>query len=192
MQLQFAEGEVNTEPGFFATVRERCGQPIELCFQCQKCTAGCPVVEYADITPHQVIRLVYLDVADTTLASSMIWLCSACETCGARCPNGIRISEVNDTLRQMSAAARREKEKRTATFHRMFLADVQNRGRVHESMLMARFKLKTGDLFSDLDLGLQLFRKGKLPLLASGVKDKKGVREIFKRVDETRRKKGDA
>lgn len=190
MRLQTAAGEISTRPGFFQTVRDKCAQPIELCYQCQKCTAGCPVGEFADYTPHQVIRMVYLGLADTVLNSSMIWLCSACETCGARCPNGIRISEVNDALREMSAALGQEKEKKTATFHRMFLADVKSRGRVHESMLMARFKLKTGDLFSDLDLGLKLFQKGKLPLFAKGVKDKKGVRDIFRRVDETRRKGG--
>lgn len=190
MRVQTAAGDITTQPDFFTTIREKCGQPIELCYQCQKCTAGCPVGEFADYKPHQVIRMVYLGLADMVLQSSMIWLCSACETCGARCPNGIRISEVNDALREISASAGQEKEKKTATFHRMFLADVKNRGRVHESMLMAKYKLKTGDLFSDLDLGFKLFQKGKMPLLAKGVKDKKGVRDIFRRVDQTRQKGG--
>lgn len=190
MRVQMATGEITTQPGFFQAIRKRCGQPIELCYQCRKCTAGCPVGEFADYTPHQVVRMVYLGLADTVLSSSMIWLCSACETCGARCPNGIRISEVNDTLREISSSAGKEKEKKTATFHRMFLADVKNRGRVHESLLMARFKLKTTDLFSDLDLGLKLFTRGKLPLFARSIKDKKGVREIFRRVDEARQRGG--
>ncbi len=190
MRVKATAGEITTQQGFFNTVREKCGQPIELCYQCQKCTAGCPMGEYVDIAPHQVVRMVYLSLADPVLTNSMIWLCSACETCGARCPNGIRISEVNDVLRQLSASLGREKEKRTATFHRMFLADVKSRGRVHESMLIARFKLKTGDLFSDLDLGLRLFQKGKLTLFSSAVRDKKGVREIFRRVEQARQKGG--
>ncbi len=192
MRLQSATGEITSHPGLFAAVRNISGQPVELCFQCQKCTAGCPVAEDADILPHQLVRMVYLGLEDPVLHSSAIWICSSCETCGARCPNGIRIAEINDALRALSAATQREKEKKIATFHRMFLADIRNRGRVHESMLMARFKLKTKDLFSDLDLGLNLFRKGKMPLFAKAIRDKRSVREIFRRVEEARHKKGGA
>jgi len=170
---------LQTDPEFFAMVREKSGQPIELCYHCQKCATGCPMGDYTEYTPNQILRMVYFGLKDRVLKSSAIWLCSGCETCGVRCPNGIRISEVMDTLRAMSATENTAGEKQTEAFHRMFLKEIKARGRVHEAGLMAKYKLKTGQLFTDLDLGLQLFKKGKLPLMPHGIKDKKHVREIF-------------
>lgn len=177
-----AGGEtLNTDDDFLAQIRAKSGQPIELCYQCQKCASGCPMVNYFEYTPNQVIRMIYFGLKDKLLKSSAIWLCSGCETCGVRCPNGIRISEIMDALRAMSAEAGLTAEKQTETFHRLFLDDVKNRGRVHETMLMAKYKLKTGQLFTDLDLGLGLLKRGKLPLLPSSIKGKKHVRDIFDR-----------
>jgi heterodisulfide reductase subunit C len=172
---------LQTDPQFSAAVREKSGQPIELCYQCQKCATGCPVGDYTDYSPNQILRMVSFGIKDRVLTSSAIWLCSACETCGVRCPNGIRISEVMDTLRAMSAAAGLSREKQAETFHRMFLKGVQARGRVHEATLMAGYKLKTGQMFTDLDLGLQLFKKGKLPLFPHGIKNKNEIKKIFTR-----------
>jgi heterodisulfide reductase subunit C len=180
-----AGGEtLNADDGFLAQVRVKSGQPIELCYQCQKCASGCPMVNFFEYTPNQVIRMIYFGLKDKLLKSSAIWLCSGCETCGVRCPNGIRISEVMDALRVMSAQAGLTAEKQTETFHRLFLNDVKGRGRVHETMLMAKYKLKTGQLFSDMDLGLALFKRGKLPLLPHSIKGKNHVREIFDRAEK--------
>ena len=90
-----------------------------------------------------------------------------------------------DTLRAMSSALGVSGEKSPETFHRLFLKDVKARGRVHEGTLMAKYKLKSGQLFTDLDLGLQLFKKGKLPLIPRGIKGKKQIREIFSRAGES-------
>lgn len=170
---------LQTDPEFLAVVKEKSGQPIELCYQCQKCASGCPMGDYADYTPNQIVRMVYFGLKDRVLKSSMIWLCSGCETCSVRCPNGIRIAEIMDTLRAMSVAANVSGEKQTEVFHHMFLNEIKARGRVHEASLMVKYKLKTGQLFTDLDLGMQLFRKGKLPIMPRGIKDKKQVRGIF-------------
>ena len=42
------------------------------------------------------------------------------------------------------------------------------------------YKLAQTDLFSDMDLGLAMFLKGKLPLLPHGVKNKKAIKAAFK------------
>lgn len=185
MRIITGESTLSTDPGFLGQVREKSGQPIELCYQCQKCASGCPMVEHFEYAPNQIIRMVHFGLRDLVLKNPGIWLCSGCETCGARCPNGIRISEVMDVLRAMAAAAKVAGDKRTEVFHRMFLDDVKSHGRVHESMLMARYKLRTGQLFTDLDLGFKLFKKGKLPLLPGSIKGKKQVRDIFDRVQKS-------
>ncbi|MFZ5632416.1 MAG: 4Fe-4S dicluster domain-containing protein, partial [Bacillota bacterium] len=171
------------------------GQPIELCYHCQKCAAGClPMAGFQEITPNQLIRMINLGLKEKVLRSPAIWLCTGCETCGARCPNGISIAEVMDTVREMTRAENiMAPGDRTPTFHRMFLNDLKSRGRISESILMAKYKISTGQLFSDLDLGLKLFLKGKLPLVPKGIKGKNQVRKIFDRAEEgIRRRRGGA
>ena len=36
------------------------GQPVNLCFQCKKCSAGCPMIGEFDYPPNMVMRMVQL------------------------------------------------------------------------------------------------------------------------------------
>lgn len=183
------------DPCFAEKVRSASGQPIELCYHCQKCAAGClPMAGFQERTPNQLLRMINLGLKDQVLKSPAIWLCTGCETCGARCPNGISISEVMDAVREMTQAENIVAPgERTPIFHRMFLDDLKSRGRISETFLMAKYKIRTAQLFSDLDLGLKLFLKGKLPLAPKGIKGKKSVQKLFERAQEkTRRGRRDA
>lgn len=165
---------------FYRQIREKSGQPIELCYQCQKCASGCIANEHADFYPNEILRLVQLGQKQKALGCSSIWICSSCETCGARCPNGINTRAVIDALKEMAIAEGMVKEKKIQLFHDTFLGSVRANGRVHEPVMLGLFKLRSRDLFSDLDYGLNLFMKGKMPLLPSRVKDRKTLRNIFK------------
>ena len=105
------------------------GQPLGACFQCHKCTSGCPVAEIADFTPAQVVRLWQYGMEELLLQSQIIWLCAGCETCGARCPNGINVGRLIDGLREM-ALAKSSPGTPERLFHNQFLASVQI-GRAH-------------------------------------------------------------
>jgi heterodisulfide reductase subunit C len=48
------------EARFLNLVAERSGQPIASCYQCHKCTAGCPTAYAMDFGPAQVVRLIQL------------------------------------------------------------------------------------------------------------------------------------
>ena len=39
-------------------------QSTMLCYQCGKCSAGCPIRDYMDESPNQVVRLVQLGFDD--------------------------------------------------------------------------------------------------------------------------------
>ena len=41
---------------FIQHVGEESGQPVQKCYQCGKCTAGCPVAFAMDYTPHGPTR----------------------------------------------------------------------------------------------------------------------------------------
>ena len=39
-------------------VEDETGQKVRTCYQCKKCSAGCPVAFAMDLLPHEVMRLV--------------------------------------------------------------------------------------------------------------------------------------
>jgi heterodisulfide reductase subunit C len=80
-------------------VEEISGQNLMNCYQCGKCSAGCPVVEAMDILPNQIIRLVQLGLVQEALDSKTIWLCASCITCTSRCPKGVDVARVMEALR---------------------------------------------------------------------------------------------
>nr|MDO8098220.1 4Fe-4S dicluster domain-containing protein [Candidatus Njordarchaeota archaeon] len=79
------------------------GANIKRCFQCGTCTAGCPVREIdEEYNPRKIIRMVVLGMRERVLSSDFIWLCSQCYTCDERCPQGVRIKEVMEVLKNMA------------------------------------------------------------------------------------------
>jgi len=165
---------------FTKVVSDRSGQEIEACYQCQKCASGCPIAEYGEMDTNQVLRMIQFGLKDEILKSKAIWVCVGCETCGARCPNGIRIAAVMDALREMAieeGVAPGEKD--IYLFHQCFLDSVKSYGRVHEGTMLMKYKLKSGHLMDDVGVGLKMFLKGKLALFPHSVPSKTEVRRIF-------------
>ena len=75
------------------------GQNVLACYQCGKCSAGCPMVSLMDLLPNQIIRLVQLGQVSDVLNSKTIWLCASCFTCTSRCPKGVDLAKVIEALR---------------------------------------------------------------------------------------------
>jgi len=154
---------------------------VQDCYQCQKCSAGCPVAFAMDFKPNQIMQMVSLGMKDRLLSSKTIWVCASCYTCSTRCPNDIDIAKVMDWLRQTGM---REgvppAEKEVALFHSTFLEAIRSHGRVHELSLMARYKQKTGKWMEDFKLGWNMFAKGKLKLWPSGIRGKKELKGFFR------------
>ena len=155
-------------------------QAIELCYHCHKCTAGCPASGAMTYGPDRILRLVQLGERERLLASSDIWLCTACATCGTRCPNEIDSSRVMDALRQMAVSGDVAiGEPDALRFHRLFLALIRQLGRMHEATLLGLYKLWTRHILADLDSGSRMFFKGKIPLTPHAVKGRKELKRIF-------------
>ncbi len=165
-------------------VTEKSGEKIQNCFQCQKCSAGCPVNFAMDILPNQMFRHIQYGHREKVLSSKTIWICAYCHACSVRCPNSIDIARVMDTLRHMSNKSEEKSGERDVTiFHNLFLKLIRITGRMHELGLLAFLKLKTGNLFKDAALGYQLFRRGKIrliPRFGGG----KNFRAIFKTLEK--------
>jgi heterodisulfide reductase subunit C len=153
---------------------------VQDCYQCQKCSAGCPVAFAMDYRPNQIMQMVLLGMKERALRSKTIWVCASCYTCSTRCPNDIDIAGVMDWLRQSALEEGVAVEKEIPLFHEAFLRSIQSHGRVHELGMMARYKVKSGKFFDDLRLGWKMFAKGKLKLFPSRVKGRKELAELFR------------
>ena len=93
---------------FVRKVEELSGQKLLACYQCGKCSAGCPAVSEMDILPNQVIRYAQLGMKDELLSARSVWVCASCYTCNVRCPKGIKIAEVMEAVRQVLLRKRRD------------------------------------------------------------------------------------
>jgi len=82
-------------------VQEISGQNLLACYQCGRCSAGCPAAAVMDLLPNQVVRLVQLGLVRDAMASRTIWFCAACLACEARCPKGVDLPRVMEALREL-------------------------------------------------------------------------------------------
>ncbi len=159
---------------------ETMGIDVHACFQCGRCSAGCPVADYFDLQVMEVVRLASYGMEDVLLGSKTIWLCAACETCATRCPNEIEIAGLMDVLRALALKKGIvPAEPHVPLLHKSFLDSVRHWGRTYEIGMIAGYKLRSGDLLGDMKLGMQMFMKGKLKLLPQAIKGKDEVRQIF-------------
>lgn len=84
------------------SIEEISGQSLFSCYQCGKCSAGCPNTEAMDILPHSVIRLLQLGQVETVRKRKALWVCAACQTCKDRCPRGVDLSKIMEALREIN------------------------------------------------------------------------------------------
>jgi len=141
------------------------GQNIFRCYQCSKCSSGCPLADRFDLTPNQVMRSVQLN-DPRALESRAIWLCASCQTCTTRCPQQIDVTAVMNALR--SEAKRRgipPAIPEISRFNELFLRFVRVFGRIPELPLILAYNLRERRPFRDLGMGLRLILRRRLKLL---------------------------
>jgi len=158
------------------------GQNVNLCYQCSKCGAGCPVSYAMDYSPVQLIHAIRLGLDDLVLNSRTIWLCASCETCTTRCPQDVEVAKVMDAAKIIAVRRGiRPALPRVSAFHRAALGNIRSHGRMYELGLIMGLKLRTREFLKDASLGIGMLRRGKLKLLP-GFRGARTTRRIFRRV----------
>lgn len=174
---------------FVKKVEALSGSSVRRCFQCGKCSAGCPMRSFMEHPPNRIVRFLQLGQYERVLAGRSIWYCASCETCTTRCPNKVDLASIMDALRKCAWDARGpSKESLVQLANRLFLDNIRTYGRQYEMRLAAVFNLKSGKLLKDFMLGPALLSRGKLKVFHQKNRNQAEIEQIFKRIEELRRK----
>lgn len=157
-------------------------EKVEDCYNCGKCTAGCPMAPDMDVPPATMIRLVQMGDREAALNARSYWVCSSCETCATRCPKDVSVARLMDTLRQYSIArGLRPTFPHAYQFNKAFMESVRDNGVVHELGMVGKYKLATLKFFEDMAIGLDMFMKGKLRFSPEKIKGADAIKRIYER-----------
>lgn len=172
--------------GLSSNVLEHTGVKASQCYQCGKCSAGCPLSEEMDYPPSVIMRMLQTgnsDLEEKILRSFSIWVCLTCEMCFARCPMSIDIPKMMDYLREKSLEEKKAnpKAKEIVAFHKSFLDSIKYTGRLYEIGLFVDYKARTLKILDDLALAPKMLKRGKLNIIPELIKDRSGVAAIFKK-----------
>ncbi len=159
------------------------------CYQCGKCSAGCPVAGEMDFPPSMVMRLLQTETQandEKILKSYSIWVWLTCEMCLCRCPMEIDIPSVMDFLRQKSLKGKKvnPKAKRIIAFHKSFLNSIKYTGRLFELGLTLDYKRRSLTLMQDVALAPRMISRGKLHFIPEIIKGRPHVAKIFKKTNK--------
>jgi heterodisulfide reductase subunit C len=159
-------------------------QNPELCYQCGKCSAGCPLRNYMDDAPNVVVRYIQLGLYEKALNSATIWLCAGCLTCSSRCPKNFDLAKFMDAVREIALKnGIKVKDKNILKFHKAFLKQIKNHGRSWEMGLVKDYKMTSFDLFSDVENSPKMLLDGKLNIFPHNVKGKDKIKSIFEKTE---------
>ena len=81
-------------------IREECGENVYLCYQCNRCSSGCPTAPAMRYRPAQMMRMAQFGLEDMLVADASIWRCLGCDTCTAHCPHNLSVRRLVEVMRE--------------------------------------------------------------------------------------------
>jgi Fe-S oxidoreductase len=81
-------------------IREECGENVYLCYQCERCSSGCPTVTAMRYRPAQMMRLAQFGLGDMLATDASIWRCVGCDNCTVHCPHDLSVRRLVEVMRQ--------------------------------------------------------------------------------------------
>ncbi len=178
--------EVKATPG---------GEHILACIQCGTCTGSCPMATQMEYPPRKIIAMIRAGKRDEVLSSNSMWFCLSCYMCTARCPRGVRPTEIAHALESLANQQGFSiGGTSTPNFYRSFVSSIRSNGRVHEFGMMVKYYLSIlPELVSHpvatlrmAPLGLKLFSHKRLPLKATRIRGRQDLSRIIQKFREVR------
>lgn len=159
------------------------GERLFDCIQCGTCSGMCPLSQYMDYTPRQIIAMIREGFKGDVLSSYTTWLCASCYSCTVECPKEIKLTDIMYAAKRLAI---REgvypKRFPIPILANEFFKNVEDSGRNSEGRLILRLLLKTNPLrlLNQAGLGLRLLKSGRFTLKKESIKRKSELRSILK------------
>jgi len=89
------------DPSFKHRLAGKYGETLKYCYQCGTCTAACPISRFIGIyRPNKILELAKLGIRSLPQSSAFLF-CSACTLCTKHCPQGVKVHEVMQALKEL-------------------------------------------------------------------------------------------
>lgn len=163
-----------------AAIAAQAGVDLKDCYQCGKCTAGCPLAESMDLMPREIIRYLQLGALDTVLSAKTPWICAQCDVCSTRCPQNVDICSTMRAVRLASKHAGKRPVREADIFDDAFIANVRAHGVSNEQYLAAGYNVKSGHLLQDAGNAVRMLKRG---LVGVAIHNSKGRADVAALVD---------
>ena len=173
---------------FLEAVNRKSGSDVLECYQCGKCVSTCPVSNFMDFPPREIMQMIKLGLKEETLIANSMWFCLTCSACSGRCPREINIPAVMEAVRHIAIEENfrpdSKQVKNIRKFHEIFLEMIKRYGRNYELRMMAEFNIRTRNLFKDMHLAPRALLKGKIPLGVKPLKSTKAIRKMYEMAEK--------
>lgn len=154
------------------------------CYQCGKCSAGCPMASSFDLMPRQIVHLMHLGDMNSVMRSKTIWLCASCHTCVERCPHDINIPVLIEKSRMEAQERGICAVRNVRLFNDIFMETVRGFGKSQEVILEGAYNVSSGRLLQDMKNVPAMLQKEIVRPELNSVQDKAHIRDIMKKSEE--------
>jgi heterodisulfide reductase subunit C len=150
---------------------------------------------HMEYPPRKIIAMIRAGMRDEVLSSNSMWFCLSCYMCTARCPRGVKPTELAHALESLAnQQGFRIGGTRTPSMYRSFVGSIRGNGRVHEFGMMIRYYLSIIPALvahpvatiKMAPLGLKLFSHKRLPLMPTRIRGKEDLSRIIRKFREVR------
>ena len=153
------------------------------CYQCGKCSGGCPMADAMDLKPRGVMRCAQVGSLERILRSNTIWLCTSCHACVDRCPHDVNVPALIEKARY--EAMRRGISRRDSdVLNRAFIANLKAFGRNHEMLLAGLYNVFALKPAQDMMSVPHMLKKGLIHPLPESIKGVSDVTELIERAEK--------
>ena len=173
-----------------AAIAAEAGVDLKDCYQCGKCTAGCPLADGMDLMPREVIRFLQLGALDVVLNAKTPWICAQCVVCSSRCPQNVDICSTMRAVRLASKHAGKRPVREADIFDEEFIANVRAHGVSNEQYLAAAYNVKSGHFMQDADNAVRMLVRGMVGVSMHNTEGRSDVAALIDRAlaaDKARR-----
>ena len=76
---------------------------LSACFECGQCVSVCPASRVnSTFRPRKIMHMLLFGLVQELINDTSIWLCTNCYNCEEVCPQGIKVSEIITSLKNMA------------------------------------------------------------------------------------------